>query len=182
VSEGDTAQELVVRVAVPADIRYAERASELIRAAAREHDIAEREPELLARKIETGRAAVALSEGLLVGFGFFSEWEDGAFVSHSGLVVRDDWRGKGLGRALKTCLFEASDAMFPEATTMSLTTSEAVKAMNLSLGFLVVPLDRLTVDEAFWDGCKTCRNYERVQREGGRCCCEGMIRVPPGRS
>lgn len=171
---------LVVRRAGPDDARFAEAASAMIAAAAKDNDIAEREPELLEEKIRSGKAAVALEGERLVGFGYFSEWQGGAFVSHSGLVVDPSLRGQGVGRRLKMALFEASEEMYPDATTMSLTTSEAVKAMNRSLGFRVVPFEEMTTDERFWDGCKTCRNYERVRAEELRCCCEGMIRPPGG--
>jgi GNAT superfamily N-acetyltransferase len=174
----DRGVDVEVRISDERDLVHATAAQALIARAAADNDIAPRELAFLEQKIRTGRAAVALADGELIGFGFFSEWEGGAFVSHSGLVVDDAWRGQHLGRRLKTCLFEASERRFPRATTMSLTTSEAVKAMNLSLGFRVVPLDRLTSDPAFWDGCRTCRNYERVQQAGERCCCEGMIRPP----
>ncbi len=169
-----------VKVGGAGDVHHAERASAMIAAAASEHDIAEREPELLSGKIASGRAVLALRGRELVGFGFFSEWEGGKFVSHSGLVVDPSLRGRGVGRALKMALFEASERMFPEAVTMSLTTSEPVRAMNLSLGFAVVPFEDMTVDPAFWAGCRTCRNYEEVQRAGKQCCCEGMIRPPGG--
>ena len=172
--------DVLVRTATEGDVHHAGAASALIAAAAVDHDIAPREVPLLEEKLASGRAAIALSGERLVGFGFFSEWQGGAFVSHSGLVVDPEWRGRLLGRRLKRCLFEASERMFPDATTMSLTTSKAVKAMNLALGFRVVPLDELTTDPAFWEGCRTCRNYEQVQRAGDRCCCEGLIRPPGG--
>lgn len=180
---GEEASEVVVRHAEPADVHFARAASELIERASHDNDIATREPELLEHKVRTGRAAVALivePDGAerLVGFGFFSDWEGGRFVSHSGLVVAPELRGHGVGRRLKSCLIEASERMFPDATTMSLTSSPPVKAMNLSLGFEVVPFDKMTKDQGFWDGCLTCRNYEQAKSEGKRCCCEGMIRPP----
>lgn len=170
--------DVVVRVALPEDAHRAEAASRMIEEASKDHDIAGRSVETVRAKIESGRAAIALDGERLVGFGFWSEWEGGKFISHSGLVVDPSQRGKGLGRRLKLALFDSSRRRFPDATLMSLTTSEAVKAMNLSLGFRVVPLDRLTKDPAFWEGCKTCRNYAAVQARGERCCCEGMILEP----
>lgn len=167
-----------VRIARPEDRAFAAAAARLIEAAARDSDIARRSEELLRAKIETGRAAVAIANGELVGFGYFSEWEGGRFVSHSGLVVREDHQGIGLGRRLKERLLEASRRLFPDATTMSLTTSKAVEQLNLSLGFVHVPLDRLTSDPEFWKGCETCRNYAQMQREGKKCCCFGMILAP----
>ncbi len=167
-----------VRIAGPADAPFAAAAAALIDRAAAVADIARRDEELLRGKIEAGRAAIALDGDALVGFGYFSAWEGGRRVSHSGLVVRPDHRGEGLGRRLKLALFEASRRQFPRATTISLTTSPAVERLNLSLGFRRAPLEELTDDPEFWKGCRTCRNYERVRAEGKRCCCFGMIRPP----
>ncbi len=174
-------EDVLVRIALPEDRALAGAAARLIEIASRDADIARRSEDLLRAKIENGRAAVAIANGELVGFGYFSEWEGGRFVSHSGLVVRDDQRGIGLGRRLKEKLLEASRRLFPDAATMSLTTSTAVEQLNVSLGFERVPLDRLTSDPEFWKGCETCRNYEQVKREGKKCCCFGMI-LPPERA
>jgi len=169
---------VVVRIAREEDAAYAADAARLIAAAARENDIARREVDFLAHKIRTGRAALALAAGELVGFGYWSEWEGGRFVSHSGLVVEAAQRGRGLGRRLKLALFESSRERLPRAALISLTTSPQVAAMNRALGFRVVPLERLTSDPAFWEGCKTCRNYAEMQRLGRKCCCEGMLLEP----
>ena len=174
----DEAEAIVVRQARPEDARYAEAASRLIDTASSDYDIAGRAPAWLRKKIEGGRAAVALAGDELVGFGYWSDWEGGKFVSHSGLIVRADMQGHGLGRRLKTVLFESSKRELPDAILMSLTTSPQVKRLNESFGFKVVPLDRLTNDPAFWEGCRTCRNYAEVQARGERCCCDGMILEP----
>jgi len=129
-------------------------------------------------KLRRGRAALALSGGELVGFGYWADWEGGRFVSHSGLVVRPDHRGRGLGRELKRRLFDSSRRELPGATLMSLTNSPEVKALNLGLGFVVVPLAELTSDPRFWEGCATCRNYAEIRARGERCCCEGMVLRP----
>ena len=167
-----------VRASRPEDVRFAEAAAQLIDAVADEYDIARRETAWLADKIEMGRAGLAFEDGELVGFGYWSDWEGGKFVSHSGLVVRLDKIGTGLGRRVKQVLVESSRRAMPEATLMSLTNSPQVKKLNLSFGFHVVPLERLTKDEAFWQGCKACRNYAAVQARGEQCCCEGMILEP----
>lgn len=168
-----------VRESGPADERLAGVASALIESAAGEHDIARRETAFLQTKIAAGQAAVALLEAELVGFGYWSAWDAGRFVSHSGLVVRPDLRGVGLGRELKRCLFASSRERLPAAVLMSLTNSPVVHAMNLSLGFRVVPLEDLPDDPEFWRGCDSCRNIERVRSEGLRCCCEAMLLDPP---
>lgn len=169
---------ILVRVATDADLRYAEAASAMIAEAASDHDVALRPPELLREKILKGQAVVALEGSELVGFGFWSPWQGGRFVSHSGLVVRADMRGHSLGRRLKQALMESSRRHHPEAVLMSLTSSPAVQAMNRSLGFETVPLDRLTHDPAFWSACQTCRNYPELRAHPDHCRCDGMILRP----
>ena len=171
-------EEVLVRESTPEDVRFAPAASELIATVAGDFEIALRSPEWLRAKIEKRRAVLALRGDELVGFGYWSAWENDAFVSHSGLVVRPDMRGTGLGRRLKDVLFESSRRQLPEAKLMSLTTSPQVRRMNLSLGFRPVPLERLTSDPAFWEGCKGCRNYAEVQARGEKCCCEGLLFDP----
>lgn len=169
-----------VRLATASDAPLASIASALILEASADADIAPREVEFLRTKIETGRAAIALAGDDLVGFGYYSEWEDGKFVSHSGLVVRKDQQGIGLGRRLKEQLFLASRERFPNAATMSLTTSKAVEQLNLSFGFQHAALDTLTTDPAFWAGCLPCKKYPEVQAAGKKCCCFGMLLPPEG--
>lgn len=176
---GDAGDGITVRGTGPGDERFAAAAAELIRSVAHDHDIALRSEEWLAKKIAAGRAAVALEGDELIGFGYWSSWEHERFVSHSGLVVRADRRGHGLGKRLKRELFESTRRALPRARIMSLTTSPQVIAMNRALGFEIVPLERLTKDEAFWDGCRTCRNYADVRARGERCCCFGMLYEPP---
>jgi len=170
--------EIEVRVAGPDDVELAEAAERLIETVVDQADIARRSEATLRAKIESGQAAIALKGGELIGFGYFSAWQGGQFVSHSGLVVRPDFQGHGLGHRLKQCLFEASRRQYPDAAIISLTTSPAVEAMNRALGFERVPLEELTTDPEFWKGCETCRNYAEVQRQGKKCCCFGMILRP----
>ncbi|HKE01249.1 MAG TPA: GNAT family N-acetyltransferase [Planctomycetota bacterium] len=175
------AARLTVRIARPGDARLATAAAALIRGASEGHDVAVRSPALLRTKLETGRAVVALRDGRLAGFGYFAVWEDGEVVSHSGLVVRPEERGRGLGRRIKLRLLRASRRLFPRARTISLTSSPAVLAMNRSLGFRRVPLSRLTRDPRFWEGCRGCRRFAEARAAGRRCCCSGMLLAPdPG--
>lgn len=176
--ERQSGTDYTVRTSGPKDAGWAGQAAALIREAARSHDIAVRTEDVLRSKLRSGRAVLAFDGAELVGFGYFSEWEGGRFLSHSGLVVRDDRRGAGLGRALKMALFEASRVRFPQATVMSLTTSPEVMALNRSLGFRPVPFEEMTKDEEFWRGCETCRNWEETRRLGKKCCCQGMILSP----
>jgi GNAT superfamily N-acetyltransferase len=169
-----------VRMACAGDERLAEAAGALVAAAALEHDLALRPVEWLAEKLRAGHAALALERGELVGFGYWSAWDAGRWVSHSGLVVRADRRGLGLGRRLKLALLASSRAALPEARTLSLTTSPAVRALNLRLGFREAAFEELTEDPAFWAACQTCRNFAAARAAGRRCCCMAMLLAPAG--
>jgi len=169
---------IVVRVAGAEDAGFAEAASVLIADAALEFDVAKRSPRLLREKIVGGQAVLALEDDELVGFAFWSTWQNGRFVSHSGLVVRPDRRGRALGRRLKWELTAASRRRHPDAALMSLTSSRAVRAMNRALGFVQVPLDHLTLDPAFWRGCEACRNHAELGAHPDHCRCVGMILRP----
>jgi GNAT superfamily N-acetyltransferase len=166
------------RQSTAADGQRAQAAADLIASASGEFDIAPRPKAFLDARIESGRAALALADHDLVGCGYFSAWEDGRFVSHSGLVVKPDYRGHGLGRQLKMVLFNASQQEFPRAVLISLTNSIQVKAMNLKLGYEVVSMEQLTTDAGFWEGCKKCRNYAQTRANRLRCCCEAMALKP----
>ena len=170
--------EIDCRPSTEADLTLTSPAVALIESAVTEFDIATRSDAFLQAAIGEGRAAIGVHDGHLVGFGYFSVWENGRFVSHSGLVVAPEYRGLGLGRALKTIVFERSRQMYPNAVLMSLTNSPEVKAMNSQLGFEAASLEQLTQDPGFWEGCKQCRNYARIQSSGGRCCCDAMVAKP----
>ncbi len=178
-------EEVVVRVSTPEDVRYAQVASALIERASHQHEIATRSPEELAEQIRLGNAVIALIDGELIGFGYFKVWSDLA-ISHSGLVVEPQFRGRKIGKRLKLLLCEESERRVPDGRMISLTTSPQVRHMNTSLEFRVVPLVELTIDPKFWAGCRGCHNFASVNAPGStegeltptgdRCCCEGMCR------
>jgi hypothetical protein len=48
------------------------------------------------------------------------------------------------------------------------------------LGYKPVPFSKLTKDDQFWNGCKTCVNFDVLTRnEKELCLCTGMI-APSG--
>ena len=167
------------------DAHHAERIARLIRDAAKTHSIAERSEDLLREKVVGGLAAIALYQEVVVGFGYLAPW-GGNVLSHSGIVVDPDHRNQGLFRKIKSILLEIGDTTFPTADVISLTQSEAVSQVNLSLGYVHTPLAGLTSDEGFWDGCRGCHQYDSAQSAkveeqangiGGFCCCRGMRRA-----
>ena len=60
-----------------------------------------------------------------------------------------------------------------------LTTGEQVMRINTELGYVPVTFAKLTDDEQFWAGCKSCVNYDILQRTNmTKCLCTGMVYDP----
>lgn len=141
--------------------------------------IAKRTPEYIQQKIENGNAIIALKGDEFAGFCYIESWSHGKFVANSGLIVHPKFRGKGLANKIKKKIFEHSKKKFPTAKVFSITTGLAVMKMNSNLGYKPVTFSELTNDQTFWDGCKTCKNYDILKRtEQQMCLCTGMLYDP----
>jgi len=52
----------------------------------------------------------------------------------------------------------------------------AVMKINSDLGYHPVPFSEITKDDNFWKGCKSCKNYDILQRtDKTMCLCTGMV-------
>ncbi len=141
--------------------------------------IARRSDEYIANKIAEGKAIIALDNGKFAGFCYVESWGHNRFVANSGLIVVDDYRGLGLAREIKKKAFELSREKFPRAKIFGLTTGLAVMKINHELGYRPVTFSELTDDEDFWQGCKSCVNYDILQRTlRTKCLCTGMLFDP----
>ncbi|MFT6066158.1 MAG: N-acetylglutamate synthase-like GNAT family acetyltransferase [Paraglaciecola sp.] len=141
--------------------------------------IAKRKPEYIATKMENGNAVIALENGKFAGFCYIEQWGHGKFVANSGLIVHPDFRNIGLAKRIKEVIFKHSRTKFPDAKVFSITTGLAVMKLNSDLGYKPVTFSELTNDSTFWDGCKTCRNYDILTRtERKMCMCTGMLFDP----
>lgn len=148
-------------------------------AKARGTGIARRTPEYVQTKIREGKAVIALDGEKFVGFCYIETWGHGKFVANSGLIVRPEYRGGGVAKEIKKVTFKLSRTRFPNAKIFGLTTGLAVMKINTALGYHPVTFSELTDDEAFWEGCKSCVNYDiltRTQRK--HCLCTGMLFDP----
>lgn len=172
---------VVVQVAQSEHARHAEAICHLIEEAARARGtgIAKRDPQYIRGKIEDGKAVIALDGDTLVGFCYIETWSHGKYVANSGLIVSPDYRKMGIAKTIKRKVFELSRKKYPEAKIFGITTSLAVMKINSELGYEPVTFSELTTDDAFWDGCQSCPNYDVLTRTNRRIClCTGMLYDP----
>ena len=141
--------------------------------------IAKRKPEYVENKIREGKAIIAMDGDKFVGFCYIESWSHEKFVANSGLIVKSEYRGRGVATQIKKKAFELSRERFPEAKIFGLTTGQAVMNINTQLGYVPVTFGELTDDPTFWKGCESCVNYDVLCRnDRTRCLCTGMLYDP----
>lgn len=148
----------------------------------RKTGISRRDPEGIKETIRDGRAVLAIDEhGDWAGFSYLQGWgeDNREFVSNSGLIVRPSARGAGLAKKIKHKVFWLSRRRFPGAKVFSITTGASVMKMNSELGFKPVTYSKLPQDDVFWEGCKSCPNYDTLKAKGKKMCfCTAMMFDP----
>ena len=182
-------QQFEVKVADASHLPYAEEICLQMEDAARVRGtgIAKRQPEYIRRKMEEGKAIIALTtQRQLAGFCYIETWGHGQFVANSGLIVVPAFRSAGLAKRIKAKAFELTRKKYPDAKLFGITTSLPVMKINSELGYKPVTFSELTTDETFWNGCQSCVNYDILTRtERKHCLCTGMLYDPkaqkPGR-
>ncbi|MDD2263707.1 MAG: GNAT family N-acetyltransferase [Bacteroidales bacterium] len=170
-----------ILVANASHVGYAERICELMYISALERGtgIARRSPEYIREKMNSGKAVIALDGKQLVGFSYIETWSHKSFVANSGLIVDHAYRHLGIASRIKKRIFNLSRKMYPQAKIFGITTGAAVMKINSKLGYRPVPFSELTHDEAFWKGCRGCRNNDILMRNDKRMClCTGMLYDP----
>ena len=175
-------QMIFVRIATINDIKYVD---EIIKeteasAIARGTGIGKRSAESVAQKMRDGKAVIALtSTGRWVGFSYFDVWENGNFISNSGLIVAPEFRHSGVAKSIKDRTFKISRRSHPNAKIFSITSGTAVMKMNAQIGFQPVAFSEITHDDKFWEGCKSCPNYDILERKQKcNCLCTAMLFDP----
>ena len=175
-------QNIIIRVATPEDKVYSKIITDEMEssAKARGTGIARRSPEYIAEKMEQGKAVIALTNtGEWVGFCYIETWSHGEYVANSGLIVSPAYRKSGVAKAIKQKIFNLSREKYPEAKIFGLTTGLAVMKINSELGYEPVTYSELTQDPAFWEGCKSCVNYETLMsKDRQNCFCTAMLYDP----
>ena len=169
----------IVQVATSDHSHFTKEICELIEVSAKHRGtgIAVRSPEYIRQKMAEGKAIIALAgSSKLAGFCYIESWSNRQYVANSGLVVTPDFRSKGVATEIKKRAFEHSQKLFPEAKLFGLTTSLPVMKINSELGYVPVTYEKLTRDNDFWNGCKSCVNYEiLMSKNKSNCMCTAML-------
>ncbi len=158
---------------------YAESICEHIEAAAklRGTGIVKRDPKKIEEVINNGDAVIAFDEqGNFAGFCYLQLWSCGKMASHSGLIVVPEHRKKGLALQIKKSALALANQKYPEAKVFGITTNLHVLNINTELGYRATTFSEITQDDAFWAQCRSCPNYDILQRTGRKMClCTAML-------
>lgn len=149
-------------------------------AQARGTGIAKRSPEYIEKKINEGKAVIAVTkDGDWVGFCYIEVWGHDQYVANSGLIVAPAYRKSGVAKQIKRRIFNLSKEKYPQSKIFGLTTGLAVMKINSDLGYEPVTYSELTDDEEFWAGCKSCVNFDiLMSKERKNCMCTAMLYDP----
>jgi hypothetical protein len=173
---------IIVRLATANDKHYAGTITTEMEesAKARGTGIAKRSPEYIEKKMEEGKAVIAVTtDGAWVGFCYIEAWQHDKYVANSGLIVAPAFRKTGVATEIKNKIFNLSREKYPHAKIFGLTTGLAVMKINSDLGYEPVTYSELTTDEEFWKGCKSCINYDILTSKSRKnCLCTAMLFDP----
>jgi hypothetical protein len=173
---------IIIRLATADDKPYASTITAEMEesAKARGTGIAQRSPEYIEKKMEEGKAVIAvMQDGTWVGFCYIEAWQHEKYVANSGLIVSPPFRKTGVATDIKRKIFELSRQKYPDAKIFGLTTGLAVMKINSDLGYEPVTYSELTTDEEFWKGCRSCVNFEiLMSKNRTNCMCTAMLFDP----
>ena len=95
-------EDIKILVASAKHVKYVDDINDAIDLASKQRGtgIARRTFEYLQGKMLDGKAIIALDEDKFAGFCYIETWENKNFVANSGLIVRDEYRGLGLAKAM----------------------------------------------------------------------------------
>jgi len=178
----DDNEQIIVRSARAADVTFANEIIEEMRSSAitRGSGISKRSAESIIEKINDGKAVIAVTkQGEWAGFSYFEIWDDGKFVSNSGLIVSPKHRNQGIASRIKTKVFNLCRKKCPEAKIFSITSGLPIMKMNSRLGFEPVTYSEIVKDPNFWKKCESCVNYQVLESKNRyNCLCTAMLFDP----
>ncbi|WP_185882709.1 argininosuccinate synthase domain-containing protein [Blattabacterium cuenoti] len=170
-----------VRVSHEKDTKYAYLICKKIQESAKKRGtgIAKKDPEYIKSKMVNGDAVIAFCNEKIAGFSYLEVFQNGKFVVNSGLIVFPEFRNQGLAKVIKTKIFKLSRNKFPQYKIFSITTNHTVIKINTKLGFKPVSFNELTHSKKFWNGCRSCVNFDiLIKNEKKMCLCTGLLYKP----
>lgn len=177
-----TIDQFNIQVATIAHLNFAEELCKLYEESAKKRGtgIAKRDPEYIKEKILQEKAIIAITDkNVLAGFCYIETWQGKNYVANSGLIVKEEFRKHGLAKRIKKFVFNYTNTKYPNAKIFGITTSLAVMKLNSDLGYKPVTFSELTQDDAFWNGCKSCINFDVLTRTSRtNCLCTAMLYDP----
>ncbi len=177
-------EQIIVREATTMDAKYAFMITKEMAdsAKARGSGIGHRSIEFLCSKMDKGEAVIAVTQdGTWVGFCYIEAWQEGKFVSNSGMIVSPRFRRRGVASQIKKVIFNLCRLRYPQAGIFSITTGLAIMKLNTRMGFEPVTYSEITTDPQFWNKCKNCINYDTLQSKSCKnCFCTAMLYQPEG--
>ncbi|MCO5230484.1 MAG: GNAT family N-acetyltransferase [Chitinophagales bacterium] len=152
-----------IRIANSEDLKFAaEIATEInLSSEQRKTGIALRPKEYIADKIKNQLAVIAThpQTGEWLGFACLEVWEHQQYVANTCLIIKEEYRGMGISKLIKTKLFELSQLQFPTSKIFSMSSNPAVLAVNLELGFQPITFMEILNDPWFINGCNSWVGY-----------------------
>ncbi|MBT1706469.1 GNAT family N-acetyltransferase [Chryseosolibacter indicus] len=178
----DEGHEFKIEVASEGHVQFSELISTAMEESAKTRGtgIGKRPPEVIANHMREGNALIAFHrDGRWAGFCYMAVFNNGKFVSNSGLIVSSEFREHGLAKILKKRLFDRCRRRYPEASIIGITTSVAVMKINTALGFYPTVFAEMSTDEKFWKGCEMCANHDILKRTNRKFCLCTAMRYDP---
>lgn len=143
----------LIKTASAEDVQYASEISEemALSALKRNLNIPMRDAEYISQKILNGLAVIAVEKntGEWAGFICLEVWENQRILANTGLIISEEHRERGLGKAIKLKAFELCRQNFPDAKIFSLTTHPKVMSTNQQLNYTEVDFSQVLADEDF---------------------------------
>lgn len=170
--------QVIIRTATFDDATYASLICDwyILSSKERGTGIALRTVEYICQKMKSGNAVIATQGDVLLGFCYIETFEGAKYVSNSGLIIGKVHRGNGLAKKIKTAAVNLARERYPFSKIFGITTSDVVMKINSDLGYIPVSFAKLTSDIKFWNGCKSCKNYDILLRNDRKMClCTGML-------
>ncbi len=169
-----------ITIAKDHHINYVKDIIKEIEESARERGIgiSKKSQESLTNRIKSGDAIIAINNNNLEwgGFCYIDRWDKDKFVVHSGLIINPNFRNYGLAKIIKITIFEHTRKKYPDYKIFGITSSLAVMKINYNLGYTPVTYNEITQDENFWNGCKSCVNYNILKSKNYKnCLCTSLL-------